>query len=388
MFPKRKVIYFLISFLIIIGISFNSIAVSQSPTKTEVRGVWLTNIDSDILFSKSNIQAGLDRLVKLNFNTIYPTVWQEGYTLYPSKVAKETFGISLDPNPDLQQRDMLQEIITEGHKRGLTVIPWFEFGFMSPAESELAQQHPDWLTQRQDGTKIRKEGSSERVWLNPFQPEVQEFILDLVTEIVTNYDVDGIQFDDHFALPSDFGYDDFTVSLYEQELKGLTPSDNFQETFWVRWRADKLNQFMERMFYAIKAANPDCLVSLSPNPLHFSLPAYLQDWFTWERKGWIEEIALQVYRPDLDRFITELERTEVELAKAHIPVSIGILSGLKDRSTSTHTIIEQVEAVRDRDFAGVSFFFYESLWNWTEDLPAVREGRLQHLFSQPAKRPS
>jgi len=75
------------------------------------------------------------------------------------------------------------------------VIPWFEFGFMAPADSDLAKRHPDWLTSRRDGSQIWIEGKHE-VWLNPFRPEVQQFIQDLILEIVSK-DIDGIQFDDH-----------------------------------------------------------------------------------------------------------------------------------------------------------------------------------------------
>ncbi|MDY7020674.1 MAG: family 10 glycosylhydrolase, partial [Cyanobacteriota bacterium] len=219
-------------------------------------------------------------------------------------------------------------------------------------------------------------------------PEVQQFILDLIAEIVRNYDVDGIQFDDHFALPSDFGYDEYTVSLYQAEHEGKLPSEDFYETYWVRWRADKLNQFVERVFETVKAIDQECIVSLSPNPLHFALPASLQDWFTWERKGWIEEIVLQVYRPDLERFITELERTEVELGKNHIPFAVGILSGLKNRPTPMSTIEQQVEKAREYDLAGVSFFFYESLWRWSEESSQERQNRLKKLFPIPVRRPS
>lgn len=354
---------------------------SQSlPPSPEIRGVWLTNIDSNILYSPQDLTSGLQRLKSLNFNTLYPTIWQGGYTLYPSSVTQEVFGVTIDPNPGLEKRDVLQEIVTQGHQQNFTIIPWFEFGFMAPANSELVKKHPNWITQKQDGSVIKKEGVEERVWLNPFHPEVQQFILNLITEIVKNYDIDGIQFDDHFGLPAEFGYDDYTVKLYQQEHNGQSPSPDFHETYWVRWRADKINQFMKKTFETIKAIKPDCIVSLSPNPLHFSLPAYLQDWFTWERKGWIEELVLQIYRSDLNRFITELERSEVTLAKNHIPVAIGILSGLKNRSTPMEIIEKQIVETRKRNFAGVSFFFYESLWNWSEESAQERHRKLQYLF--------
>jgi len=356
-----------------------------TPT-TELRGVWLTNIDSDVIFSRNNIIDAVNRLDKLNFNTIYPTVWQGGYTLYPSAAAQGVFGESIDPSPGLKDRDILKEIIAQSRQKGIAVIPWFEFGFMAPAESELATLHPDWLAQRRDGSTIWKEGQYERVWLNPFHPEVQQFILDLILEIVDNYDIDGIQFDDHFGLPVEFGYDPLTVSMYQEQIKS-PPSDDSRETFWVRWRADKINDFMGRVSRAIKSRKEKCIVSLSPNPFHFALPAHLQDWFTWERRGYIQEIVLQVYRSDIKRFSAELEREEVKLAKLHIPTAIGILTGLKNNSVSLKQIQEQVQEVRKRDFAGVSFFFYESLSNWASETPEQRNYALQEFFPTKMQRP-
>jgi uncharacterized lipoprotein YddW (UPF0748 family) len=362
---------------------------AQTPPKTrttELRGVWLTNIDSDVIFSRNNIIDAVNRLDKLNFNTIYPTVWQGGYTLYPSAAAQRVFGQSIDPSPGLKDRDILKEIIAQSRQKGIAVIPWFEFGFMAPAESELATLHPDWLAQRRDGSTIWKEGEHERVWLNPFHPQVQQFILDLILEIVDNYDIDGIQFDDHFGLPVEFGYEPLTVSMYQQQIKS-PPSEDARETFWVRWRADKINDFVGRISRAIKSRKEKCIVSLSPNPFHFALPAHLQDWFTWERRGYLDEIVLQVYRSDIKRFSAELEREEVKLAKLNIPTAIGILTGLKNNSVSLKQIQEQVQEVRKRDFAGVSFFFYESLSNWASETPEQRNYALQELFPTKMQRP-
>jgi uncharacterized lipoprotein YddW (UPF0748 family) len=356
-----------------------------TPT-TELRGVWLTNIDSEVIFSRNNIIDAVNRLDKLNFNTIYPTVWQGGYTLYPSAAAQGVFGESIDPSPGLKDRDILKEIIVQSRQKGIAVIPWFEFGFMAPAESELATLHPDWLAQRRDGSTIWKEGQHERVWLNPFHPQVQQFILDLILELVDNYDIDGIQFDDHFGLPVEFGYEPLTVLMYQEQIKS-PPSDDARETFWVRWRADKINDFMGRVSRAIKSRKEKCIVSLSPNPFHFALPAHLQDWFTWERRGYIDEIVLQVYRSDIKRFSAELEREEVKLAKFHIPTAIGILTGLKNNSVPLKQIQEQVQEVRKRDFAGVSFFFYESLSNWASETPEQRNSALQEFFPTKMQRP-
>ncbi|MBP5976384.1 glycoside hydrolase family 10 protein [Brasilonema sp. CT11] len=350
------------------------------PQTSELRGVWLTNIDSNVLFERDRLQNSLQTLKNLNFNTVYPTVWNWGWTLYPSKVAQKVTGRSLDPAPGLQGRDILKEIVTVGHQKKLTVIPWFEFGFMAPADSQLAKNRPQWLTSRRDGSKIWKEGAENRVWLNPFHPEVQQFIQDLVVEIVKNYDIDGIQFDDHFGLPCELGYDAYTVALYKKEHRGQAPSTNSQDAEWVRWRASKITDYMKRVFQAIKATKKNCLVSVSPNPQEFSYKSFLADWQTWERLGLVEELIIQIYRDDLNVFIQELERPEVKAAQSHIPVSIGIMTGLKGKPISIQQIQTQIQKVRERNFAGVSFFFYESLWNMTGETPQQRQAGFQKIF--------
>ena len=85
--------------------------------------------------------------------------------------------------------------------------------------------------------------------------------------------------------------------------------------------------------------------------------------------------------------MNELEQTEVKLAKNHIPFAIGILTGLKDNSTPIKTIEEQVEVVRKRNFAGVSFFFYESLWKWGKESENIRNKSFEEMFKHNTYRP-
>jgi uncharacterized lipoprotein YddW (UPF0748 family) len=393
------IIFILTTGWVIVPRSIAQTAKTNAP-KTELRGVWLTNIDSDVLFSRDRLKKGIRRLAELNFNTVYPTVWNWGYTLYPSKVAEAAIGTPQRLYPDLGNtgqgdarekeqgdRDMLKELIELAHAKNISVIPWLEFGLMAPANSDLAKRHPEWLTQHRDGNTIVKEGKDPRVWLNPFHPEVQQLITNLLVEIVTNYNVEGIQLDDHFGLPVELGYDPFTVKLYQQEHQGKNPPKNPKDKAWMRWRADKMTDVMAKVFTAVKAKNPKALISLSPNPAAFSYEVLLQDWKTWEQMGYIEELVIQVYRKDRNRFLMELERPELQKARQHIPVSIGILSGLKNRDVPMSWIQQQVEWVRDRQFAGVSFFFYETLWTSTTESLERRSDGIASVFPTTIKRP-
>lgn len=364
----------------------------------EIRGVWLTNIDSEVLFEAKPLTNAINTLSEHHFNTLYPTVWNWGHTLYPSQVTPQVTGYTLDPTEGLENRDILQEIIIQGHRKKMKVIPWFEFGFMAPADSELAKRHPDWLTLDYQKRPIWLEGNvHQRVWLNPLNPEVQQFISDLVGEIVKNYAVDGIQFDDHFGYPANFGYDSDTIRLYQAEHQGKLPpappdtlnpnqscivnDSDWQE--WTQWRSQKITDYLEILFAQIKKANPKAIVSVSPNPQPFSTNCYLADWYSWERKGLVEQLVVQVYRDNMDSFNRELQQKNLNTAKTHIPVAIGILAGLKGRPIPMQLIEQQVNLTRDQDFAGVSFFFYESLWNLAEESPQDRQAMFKSLFPSP-----
>ncbi len=364
--------------VILAGLATPNIAL---PVPPEIHGVWLTNIDSNVLFKRDRLESAIAELARLKFNQIYPVVWNWGYTTYPSAVAERAFGSAVDPRPDsLQGRDSLAELIQTSHAKGIKVLPWFEFGFMAPEDSGLAMRHPDWLTRKSDGSTVWMEGNYPRVWLNPFKPEVQQLMRDLVLEIVTKYDVDGIQFDDHFGLPFEFGYDDFTVNLYKQENNGKLPPPNPKDPAWIQWRANKITAFTQQLFRDVKARKSKVVFALSPNNYDFSLNHSLQDWRQWEREGYVEELTLQVYRDSLQSFTNELDRPEVKAARQHIPVAIGILAGLRNKPVSMSQIKTQVQRVRDRQFAGVSFFFYETLWNLTGETPDRRKTGFQELF--------
>jgi uncharacterized lipoprotein YddW (UPF0748 family) len=329
-----------------------------------LKAVWLTNVDSQVMNSRRNLAEGLERLAELGFNTIYPAVWQRGYTLYPSEVAKELTGASVLPNSPFVGRDLLAEIVELAQPLQLRVIPWFEYGLMVPPQSPIACQYPDLLTLDRHGNIQRIQGANNQqdpnAWLNPGHDRVRQFIVDLISDVVDRYPVAGIQLDDHFCFPVEMGYDSpgerlrqrFTQQLFNQSK----PSD------WDRWRASQLTELLQQIVSSVKSIRRDCIVSISPNPLGFSKSRYLVDWQQWCNLGLIDELVLQVYRDRLDTFKRELAKPEVRSIRANIPTLIGILTGLRTKPIATESIESQVAAVVADRFAGYSCFFYETLF--------------------------
>jgi uncharacterized lipoprotein YddW (UPF0748 family) len=383
----------------------------QVPQKSlpEVRGVWMTVNDSEVWMNRDRMHQAVDELVRSNFNTIYPVVWNSGYVMYPSPFAQKA-GIQSFIPLGKQKQDTLAELIAYAHQRGLRVIPWMEFGFMTPPTSELAILHPTWLTQKKDGTQIDAESVGEVVWLNPFRTEVQQFFSGLVAEVASRYDIDGIQFDDHTSLPSQFGYDLYTLDLYAKETekaKAVAKAKNVQDakkqvkqetaerkemkeietpmstdpkvSAWVKWRANKLTDYIVQLQQTVKTIRPKAVFSVAPNPYDTAYLGALQDWLAWVRKGIVDELLVQVYRTDFNSFMAQVNRPELQEAKKKISTGIGVLTGLRNRKISMEQIQAQTKYVRSQGL-GVAFFYFESLWDYAPEPIQQRQAQFQALL--------
>ncbi|MBW4559769.1 MAG: family 10 glycosylhydrolase [Mojavia pulchra JT2-VF2] len=327
----------------------------------ETRGVWLTTTDSKVLRSKQRIASAMDFLAEAGFNVVFPVVWNKGVTLYPSQTMQRNFGVEIDPN--FVGRNPLAEVVSEARRVGLKVIPWFEYGFVSSYNLNggmLLQKKPEWAARDRSGKLLKKNGFE---WLNAFDLQVQEFLLNLVLEVVNNYDVDGIQGDDRLpAFPCEGGYDEATIARYHQQFD-QHPPQNPQDRQWLQWRADTLTNFLARLYQEVKAVNPNLLVSMSPNIYDWGFKEYLQDSPTWLNRGLVDMIHPQIYRRDflsyqsiVNRLVTE-QFTDATLSK----LAPGILMKLGSYFISPEYLAQAIECNRKRGINGEVFFFYEGL---------------------------
>ena len=376
---------FWVSLLMTLLLARPATAVLSAPNTPEIRGVWITTNDTDVVMDRTKLSAAMDDLARLNFNTVYPVVWNSGYALFPSGTAQRAEIQPFIRTGD-QGYDILEELASDAHDRGLSVIPWFEFGFMAPPTSELAMNHPAWLTRNRDGSQTSVGVAGEVTWLNPFHPEVQQFLTNLVLELISRYDVDGVQFDDHFSLPVEFGYDAYTTALYRAETGRTAPADP-HNPHWVDWRAAKFTAFVESLHAAVKARRPHAVFSIAPNPYHYAYNAQLQDWRTWVRSDLVDELIVQVYRDNLHAFREQIFKPEIVEAQQKIPTAAGILSGLRNAPVSMSFIEDQVLTARSAGL-GCTFFFFESLWDLSPEPIAERQAGFQALFPNQILRAS
>ncbi len=359
----------------------------RASVATELRGVWVSDVDSRVMNSRDAMAAVAAQCATANLNSLYPVVWSQGETFYPSDVVAAHGGPRISGRYGLcaADRDPMADWIELGDRHDLDIVPWFEWGLKVPAASPLARRHPEWLSGDDSGKGTFDQDGTTTAYLNFVHPDVQRFYEELAVEFVTRYDVPAIQFDDHMSLKTSFGYDDYTLARYRAET-GRTARPAPDEPAWLAWRATKLTEFVARMSRAIKKARPGVELSVAPNPYPWSYDNYVQDWPSWVEAGLVDEVVVQVYRDELTRFRGELSSPVLAGLRGRARLAIGIMAGQKPAPVPIDMIRAQTAMVRDVGYDGFVYFFQESLLRFTApgETPESRLDGIRHLIAPPA----
>ena len=325
-----------------------------------MRGVWITTTASTALDNNDNILQTVDNCKKSGINNIFVVVYNNARTIYPSDVMfKLTGSRQLEK---FQGRDPLKEMITAAKTAGIKVHAWFEYGFSSSYSAQggsIIAAKPKWAARDQNGALVVKNGFD---WLNAFDPEVQQYMIDLFKEVASNYDIDGVQGDDRLpALPSTAGYDDYTIAQYKLENNGALPPTNIKDAGWLNWRAKKLNAFMKRLHKEMKTLKPGIQVTMSPSAYPWSLEEYLQDWPTWVDSSWVDAVIPQCYRYDIAAYTATILQQKSYYRNNNIPIYPGVLIKSGTYLASPGFLSQMIQGNRNNGFKGEVFFFYEGV---------------------------
>ena len=197
----------------------NAAAVKAGQAHREpVRGVWLTTVsrldwppvgsiiastpESRITQQKLALIAKLDNLQRLGINTVFFQVKPDGTALWRSDILpwSDMLTGKIGEYPGY---DPLQFMLDEAHKRGMKVHAWFNPYRVSvnTKPSTIAELN-NTLTQVPASVFVLHRNwirtASDRFVLDPGIPEARDWITSIVAEVVQNYPIDGVQFDDYF----------------------------------------------------------------------------------------------------------------------------------------------------------------------------------------------
>ena len=333
-------------------------------TTPEIRGAWVPATVSKSMDTKVNMVKTIDRIKTLNLNTIYLNVFSRGYTTFPSAVNSKAIGIKIMPRLDNKGRDIVKETLSLTSDKKIKTFAWFEYGFMTFPSNPIVKKHPEWIALNSEGGM---EAEDDTMWLNPINPKVQGYISNIIIELVTRYDIDGIQFDDHMALNSELGYDKYTLALYKKEtgkqspLKPNTdlPLDDPLWKEWLDWRSAKITSYMKDLTSKIKKVKPNLKVSIAVNYSALAYKEYCQQWPNW--LDFIDEIIVQNYTVSNSNFNNILNSIEIKKIKKQMPVSVALGLIVNGQVITDSQMLQQATISRGHGLNGINFWYADFL---------------------------
>jgi uncharacterized lipoprotein YddW (UPF0748 family) len=343
-----------------------SVASATQAATPELRGTWLTTTASTALDAGA-IPTTMQRLGDAGLNTVYVEAWKNGYANFRSPTLDALLGgfPGAGDNPSLLGRDLLAETSAAARDEGLVHVAWFEYGLAAqfgPPSRPLAQLAADngWLLQDQAGRYAN--GSNAFTWMNPLVPEVRELLVGMTIDAVRGYGLDGVQFDDRLAWPVEFGYDPTTRAAYLAETGRALPA-NPRDADFTRWRAEKVEALAAEITTALRAEDPDLLLSASPSVFPFSLNNYAADWTDWADAGLFDEYVPQVYRSSFDSFAFEWQRQQNAVGDAVDSTGAGLRVLGTGARTEWSELLPMLERLEQDEAYGHSFWYADGLLN-------------------------
>lgn len=358
---------------------------SSSVKQKEFRAVWVATVGNIDWPTKTGLSADqqkqefltiLDNVQKWKLNAIVVQVKPSSDAFYKSKMSPWSKYLTgkQGVNPGY---DPLEFMIEEAHKRNIEIHAWFNPFRLSAGSTNLstlsldniAYKHPDWVVRYGD-----------QLYLNPGIPEVSDYVIESIMEVVKNYNIDGVHLDDYF-YPYKIGkleYPDYK----EYAKYGVTFANKSD------WRRDNINKFIKKLHQNIKKEKKKIDFGVSPfgvwrnvssDPLKGSKTRALQNYddlfadvLYWMENNWIDYVAPQLYwhrGNSTADYTTLIEWWNNAAKETKTKLYVGLAAYRVSEWKKEDELIQQIFLNRNfTEVKGNIFFSYRSLVRNPKDI--------------------
>lgn len=276
----------------------------------EFRAAWVASVANINWPSKKDLTTDqqkqeainlLDMLEANNFNAVIFQVRPAGDALYKSNFEPWSYFLTgTEGKAPFPYYDPLEFWVEEAHKRGIELHVWLN-PYRAHHSSGGAINNESMVRRSPENIVRLKNGM---YWFDPADQKTQDHVSDVVKDIVSRYDIDGVHFDDYFYPYASYnGGADFpdntTWNAYKNKGGSLSRAD---------WRRQNVNTIIERVYKEIKAEKP--FVKFGISPFGIWKPGYpagitgssqydelYADAKLWLNKGWVDYFSPQLYWP-------------------------------------------------------------------------------------------
>lgn len=351
---------------------------------TEIRAMWLDRGSIVRARSREGLARLFDNMKASGINTVFFETVNAGFPIYRSRVAPQQ-------NPLTQGWDPLADAVEIAHERNMELHAWmwvFAAGnlrhntIMGKPDTFLGPSlvvNPDWVGYDQNGSPIPL--GQTKPFYDPANPEVRNYLLRLAEEIITQYDVDGLQLDYiryPFQDPSaerTYGYGDAARREFRRRT-GVDPAEltplvdpwlpraerERQQALWNEWetfRIEQVTSFVAETSKLVRSRRPDITLSAAvfAMPQQERLQKIQQDWNTWAEEGLVDWIVLMSYAEDANRFAELITPWVVDQDYA----STLVIPGIRLLNLPVPVMIDQLQTLRDMPAPGYALFATDNL---------------------------
>ena len=337
--------------------------------QNELHGVWLRPIEKN----RAEVGKTLDRLKKAGIDNIFLETYYQGYTIFPS-TTMQAYGIK-EQKPEFEGWNPLQAWVEEAHKRDMKVQVWFQTFYAGSENIAKNSKHilavyPEWANLQKKYSSSCKPMPSvsehDGYFLDPANPNVNKFLTALLTEIVTDYNVDGLNID-YIRYPkslspnipsylnSTWGYTAFAraefKSMYGKDPIELETTDPLMSK-WVQYRQDKVTGFVSKLRSIVGDKNIMISTVIFPGQQDTAVTK-LQNWPLWAQNHYIDAFTPLIMNSD-----KYMAGNSVREIKSIAGNNVCVLSGLFEPFSGGDPadLLGQISSVRKEGSSGVIFF--------------------------------
>lgn len=343
--------------------------ITVASSASEKRAVWISFLEyQKILKNKTERQFRnsiceyFDKCAEYGLNTVIVHARSHGDAYYKSAYFPTSVNFT-GSRKNAFPFDPLTIMVDEAHKRGLKIEAWVNPYRGNKTADGFAPYDPvaKWLGTEKVFKWGNPEAGNEYYYFNPGEPEVQELIIKGIIEIVDNYDIDGIHFDDYFYPTADPSVDAVTFQKYGggRTLKCF--------------RTDCVNSLVSSVYREIKARkNITFGISPSGNINNCTEKSFADVKLWGSNEGYVDYLMPQLYwdyGQGVLPFETALASWKEIVTNPKIKLAVGlaayrVVDTPSEFWSSGDILKRQVEDSRTAsNYGGFSIFRYEDFFS-------------------------
>ena len=373
---RKKLFLLLIIFLLfLVYIFIPSKSEEEKSEVTERKAVFISYIElgnyirgKDVSDAKKTIDDMIKNVNNFGFNMIILQVRSFSDAIYPSTIFPSSRSV-VNMEGDNLSFDVLDYFIKIAHKNNIELHAWINpYRISNDTDiNVISKDNPAYKLLNTDSIKVI---DNVGIYYNPASSEVLDLILDGIEEIIKNYDVDGIHFDDYFyPKSSDIDYIEYNIA------KDLDSSLTLQE-----FRLNVITSLIKETYDFIKDYDKSILFGISPdgNIDNNYNSNYVDTRLFCSEKGYLDYIMPQVYygflnsvKPfeDTVKSWNNLITNGIDLIPALAFYKTGNIDefakeGVNEWIDYNNIIAREVMLSRElTNYSGFSIFRYDSLFS-------------------------